>query len=199
MYKIGVPVTTSSKLAMRDREKSAKEFHEMGISRVFVSPGQYEVTAVGRAKMLSDVADHIKFYRNEGFEVGVWGWTFWAKGELPFTEITSLEGKKNHLFYCPADPAFRAFAAEYVADIARLSPDLIQYDDDCRFAHFGNGVNCFCEHHLALISDILGEKVDREKLQKELFVGKTNRYRRAWLEAKGESLRMFARDMRASV
>lgn len=199
MYKLGVPVTTSSKLAAHDREKSAKEFHEMGISRVFVSPGQYEVTPEGRAKMLADVADHIEFYRSEGFEVGVWGWTFWAKGELPFAEITSLEGKKNHLFYCPADPAFRAFAAEYIADIARLSPDLIQFDDDFRFTHFGNGVNCFCEHHLALMRDILGEQVDREKLETELFTGRPNRYRRAWMEAKAESLRMFARDIRAAV
>lgn len=199
MYKIAVPLTLGSSIIKRDRERVHADLSAMGVTRVFISDGQLRVDPEKRKRSMQQLRDNVRYFKALGYEVGIWNWTLWAEDKLPYAEVESLEGKKNPLFYCPLDPGFRAYAADYVAEIATLAPDMIQYDDDFRFTHFGNGVNCFCEHHMREISRILGEEVDRETLQREIFKDGKNRYRDAWLESKANALRLFADQMRAAV
>ncbi len=199
MYRISVPLTLSSSIIKRDRDKVHADLQAVGATRVFISDGQIRVDPQKRKKSMQELGENVRYFKALGYEVGIWNWTLWAEDKLPYAEVESLEGKKNPLFYCPLDPGFRAYAADYVAEIATLAPDMIQYDDDFRSTHFGNGVNCFCEHHMREISRILGEEVDRETLKRELFSGGKNRYRDAWLEAKANGLRLFADEMRAAV
>lgn len=199
MHRISVPLPLSSGIIKRDREKVHQDLQAIGATRVFIADGQYRVDTEKRRLGFSQMKENIDYFRALGYEVGIWIWTFWASGKLPYTEITSLEGKSAPLFYCPMDAGFRAFASDYVAEIAALGPDIIMYDDDFRFGHLGNGVNCFCEHHVKEISRLLGEEVDREVLAREVFRDGKNRYRDAWMQAKATSMRLFADDVRAAV
>ena len=52
---------------------------------------------------------------------------------------------------------------------------------------------------MALLKKELGEPVSLDDLKKHLFTGEPNRYRRAWLNANGESLKGFARAVRDAV
>ena len=57
-----------------------------------------------------------------------------------------------------------------------------------------------CPLHLARISELLGgEEITREILMEKAFTGGKNRYRDAWLQACGESLRILAKKLRAAV
>ena len=199
MYRISVPLPLSSSIIKRDREKIHADLSALGATRVFIADGQYRVNPEDRKRAFAEMKDNIEYFRALGYEVGIWIWTLWSSGQLPYAEIESIEGKHAPLFYCPLDEGFRAFAADYVREIATLGPDMILYDDDFRSAHLANGVNCFCKHHMREMSMMLGEELERKTLEREIFTGGRNRYRDAWMEAKAKGLRLFADDMRAAV
>ncbi|MBR1868278.1 MAG: hypothetical protein IJ800_06870 [Clostridia bacterium] len=73
------------------------------------------------------IKEHISLFKNAGFEVGVWIWTFMIVGDTKYEHITSPNGKISANQICPSDENFRKFAAEYVKDIAKLSPDIIMF------------------------------------------------------------------------
>lgn len=113
-------------------------------------------------------------------------------------KITSIYGDVRRHEACPLDPAFRAFAADYIRELAGCGVDIILFDDDYRLTVHNKDLACACELHLRLTADILGRPVTREEIV-EAMVGKPNPVRSAFQKAKGESLLLFARQMRSTL
>lgn len=108
--------------------------------------------------------------------------------------------------FCPLDPGFRTVFVRNLTKLATTRPDLIMIDDDLRLAGHGPvAVGCACPRHMALFNEraraagVIEQDMTREELAAVLLTGKPTGHRRVWLELQGDTLRDFARDLRAAV
>ena len=199
MYKISVPIINDI-VDRCGRERLTEELRRLDADRVFLALSFYETDPEKKEQVLKQLRNNIRYFKDQGFEVGTWIWTFWIKGEHSYTTMQAVDGTNIAEFICPTDGDFRKFATDYIQDIAACGPDLIMFDDDFRYGfHCGFSPACLCDHHLAAIQDILGEPCDRETLRKHILEGGKNKYRDAWLQANGDAFRLFAREMREAV
>ena len=196
-YTTIVPVD-SANLARAGRERTAQALRKAGINRVLLAIGSYKSDPDARMRQLDALYENLEFMKREGFDAGAWLWAFMYDGG-EYTRVAGFDGRSSKQSCCPLDPEFREFCAGYVRDIARLSPSLILFDDDLRFGHLDIGLGCRCEKHTADILKRLDERLSPDELVRRAFNGGENRYRRAWLDSMGDSIRRFARDMRAAV
>jgi len=197
MYKISIPV--SNKNAKRnDRELLIKELKRFDAERVFLALSLYELDETKRKKAMEELADNCRFFKEKGFEVGSWIWTFQIKGNTEFRNMRSLNGKELENFMCPTDEKFVKFVTDYVKDIARCGVDIIQFDDDFCYGFVGECA-CLCDGHIAEINRITGEKSTREELEKYITSGGKNKFRDAYLKVNGDSFRNFAKSVRDAV
>lgn len=197
MYQISVPIMNKN-FKRSDREKAVAYFKAMGVHRVFLAMDIYENDENQRRKALDELKDNAAYLKMEGFEVGVWSWSFWMKDASGYTRIKRTSGAET-TFVCPSDPAFRAFAAGYIKDFARCGIDIILYDDDYRYGYFDDEQGCLCENHVRYMEELLGEKLPENYIKDKLLSGGRNKYRSAWLTANRHYLLEFAREMRKSV
>ena len=203
MYKISVPAMVTAETF--DPQQVIADLRAMGAHRVLLAidflshdrrimEGYYE--ALARA---------IPPFREAGIEVGIWFWTFRFFSEEPrYTVMVNALGEDCHtttVKYCPLDSGFLSFMEEHVKRLAALHPDLILFDDDLAFGFTSmKAPACFCPLHRQKMAEFLdGEIPAAEGLYEKMFSGQKNRYRSAFRRALGESLRNFARRMRAAV
>ena len=154
----------------------------------------------------------VKFFRDNGFEVGVWLGGF-GHGDFlvgfghenmeklkRYTSIKGVDGNVAKHGICPLDENFRKDYFDGLKYVASFGPDIIMFDDDFRMdSRAGYRMGCFCDKHLALFEKELGEKVDTEVFEKLVFTGKRNKYRTAWMNGLGYGLELFAKGARAAV
>lgn len=197
LYTTIVPID-SANLARAGRGRTAQALRKAGINRVLLAIGSYKSDLDARARQLDALYENLEFMKREGFDAGAWLWAFMYDGG-EYTRVAGFDGRSSKQSCCPLDPGFREFCAGYVRDIAALSPSLILFDDDLRFGHLDIGLGCRCELHIADILNRLDERLSPDELVRRAFNGGENRYRRAWLDSMGDSIRRFARDMRAAV
>lgn len=198
MYKISVPIMQAN-LKRCDRERILKELKTFDAERVFLALDTYELDVEKRRRVLDDLADNCRFFKEKGFEVGAWIWTFWVKDNKVFRNMRSITGKEIKEFMCPTDERFIEFATEYIKDIAKCGVQIIQFDDDFRYGFLSDSPACLCDNHIAKINDITGEKSTREELEKYITSGSKNKFRDAYLKANGDAFKSFAKAIRASV
>lgn len=213
MYKISVPVMLSERF---DKDKTLLALRKMDAERIFLAIPILSFDQDKRKDTLKSLEDLIKFYKSEGLETGVWLWTFWRSNldKAPFDMpiITAFNGKTaeensgceptgeiSSAFFCPSSEEFITDTCDFLKAVAKLSPDIIMFDDDFRFGNLPTGFGCCCDNHLKMMSEKLGEAVSREKLQEKLFCGGQNRFRDAFLISLGESLKNFAKNVRIAV
>lgn len=196
MYRISVPVDNSM-LKTSGRDRIAEEVEKMEAERVFLSMECYAIDKQKQEKAFSELADNAAYFHKKGYEVGAWICAFMFREPNSYQHMVTLGGSSAGA--CPTDENFIAFAADYLKQIARSGVDLIMFDDDFRLGWLGNGPACFCPNHLAAINRITGETHTREELQELVFAGGKNRYRDAWLQANGDSMRHFSERMRQAV
>lgn len=194
MYKVSVPLVSQT-LYRSDLQKLTQSLKQADVQRIFLSIGTYIMDAKKRKACMDTLREQCAFLKSEGFEVGVWVWTVQLPEENNFAKITSIYGKETAGEACPADPAFRAFAGEYIKELATCGVDLILLDDDYRLTLNSRDFACACEHHLRLTAQHLGRPVTRQEIA-EAMTGKPNPVRTAFQHAKGESLLVFAQEMR---
>lgn len=213
MYKISVPVMVTDRF---DKEKTLLQLQKMEADRVFLAIDILSFDDKKRKNLLNTLNNLILFFKSAKLEVGVWLWAFWrtdiemAKTYMPV--ITGFDGKTaeeksgcgptgiiSSAFYCPSSPEFIADTCEFLKEIAKLSPDIIMFDDDFRFGYLPTGFGCCCDNHLEMMGEELGEPVSRNGLTEKLFCGGKNRYRNAWLNALGNSLKIFSKSVREAV
>ncbi|MBQ7321990.1 MAG: ASCH domain-containing protein [Clostridia bacterium] len=161
-----------------------------------------------RAAMCRLLQENIAFFQKHGYHVGIWVQAFGfgdplqgenARVAKNYTRLRSVGGreKPDSDMLCPEDPQFMADYLEFVRDMAGCGGEMLMLDDDLCLS-VRPGIGCFCERHLALIEQELGEPL-RGDLPTLLFTGGQNRYRDAWLTVMGNTLRRFARRVREAI
>ncbi len=197
MYRISVPIMNSH-IERAGRDRLAQMLKEMGAERVFLALDSYILDGDRRCAELEKLRDNCEYFKAQGFETGAWIWTFMINAEYKtgYTYMESPFGRVSETQVCPSDPDFRAFAGEYIKDIARCGVEIIMFDDDFRYGYIDIGMGCTCRNHRARMSELIGEELPEEGLAEKLLAGGPNRYRSAWLRANGEYFRQFAREMR---
>ena len=197
MYTVSVPLVSQT-LCRSDRKDLAQRLKNAGVSRIFLSIGTYIADPEKRSACMATLRDNCAFFKAEGFETGVWVWTIQFPEENAYTKITSIYGEVQQHEVCPADPAFRDFAADYVKELAGCGVDIILFDDDYRLTVHNADLACACELHLGLTEKILGRPVTRQEIE-HAMVGAKTPVRSAFQQAKRESLLEFARVMRQAL
>lgn len=198
MYRISVPLMNAN-IKRNDRERVLEELKRLDAERVFLALDTYELDENKRRHILAELADNCRFFKENGFEVGAWIWTFWVKNNRSFRNMRSIKGTEIKEFMCPTDEEFVKFSADYIQNIARCGVDIIQFDDDLRYGFLGDSAACLCDGHIAAINRITGEVSTREELEKYIVSGSKNKFRDAFLKVNGDSLRNFAREVRRAV
>lgn len=199
MYKISVPVINNKLYGNpEEREKVLSALKKTSAQRVFLSIGQHIIDPEERKTEFAMLKDNCGFLKSNGFEVGVWLWTFLSDSETPYTKITGANGQETSA-NCPMDRDFVAFMQQYIADLGKCGVDLILFDDDFRFGHQSGSISCTCKLHMARIKELLKEDISPEELKDKALTGGANAYRDAWMQANGESLMQFAASMREAL
>ncbi len=204
MYTTSVPfiVKTVSKHSI---DKAIAEAKRSKANRVMLAVSNGPGNAVmgdskeAKEKMLLQTKKVMEAFKKEGFEVGIWVWTFMTKS-TNFTHIESPLGNTVPDECCPADTKFGEFVADFLKSFAELEPDFILLDDDYRLGFFFHvQIGCTCKHHMKMISDDLGEKLKSSDIKDHLLSGGRNKYRSAFIRANRKSLLDFAAKMRKSI
>lgn len=201
MYKLSLPIQNKSL-----NEQNKRIFSDLckraGIGRIFLTASLSE-----DRKMLSD---NIAFFKNEGFEVGIWvgntighGATLLGGADTganpKYQPLVNLDGNALHGTNCPFDENFKSFLAKSVALLTDCGTDMLMLDDDFRLSQHGRSPACACHLHLARISKYCGEEVTLEDLNRFAFTGKRNKYRDGWMKAQADSLEELAQAIREEV
>lgn len=198
MYKISVPILNRN-IKRNGREQTLSLLRRMDAERVILALGCYELDSANRQAVLDELTDNCRFFKEQGFEVGSWIWTFWVKNNRSFINMRSIKGTEISEFMCPTDENFVKFASKYAADIAKCGVDFIQYDDDFRYGFLSDSPACLCDRHIELINGITGEAKTREELYSYIVSGEKNKFRDAYLKVNGDAFRHFAATVRAEV
>lgn len=199
-YTVSVPVINGC-FKRQGREAVVSELKKLGAKRVFLARSIYTTDTDKLHRMLDELRDNCAYLKKNGYEVGVWGWSFIIEGEADsFTRIKSLDGKfSDETYRCPLDPEFREFVGNYVAELAKTGVDIILFDDDYNLAFWRGNIACGCELHMSRIQEILGEEITNEDFKARVLTGRKNKYRDAYLAVNREALEGFARHIRKSV
>ncbi len=196
MYNVSVPIT--NRIVKRaGREKILASLKNLNAKRIFMAQDTYYVDTVKREEELRNLKENCAYFKENGLEVGAWTLSFSVTGNTQFTTMKTLDGfvLKD---CCPLDEDFRRFVGGYIEDIAKTGVDMIMFDDDYRYG-FRKGMNCACDKHLALIGEKVGEDLTPDTLRLKALSNGKNKYRDALLEVNGESLKVFAKEMRSYV
>ncbi|MBQ8345611.1 MAG: hypothetical protein IJY42_05030 [Clostridia bacterium] len=211
MYKISVPVMNTAVTA-DSRPVYAELLRKARVDRIFLCVTDYSYETGDLCNCIPSLRENVAYFQEQGFETALWvaetighGMALSGVKALSsdqnslFAPLVDLEGNVRHGTHCPSDSAFRRLAASFVAELATTGASAIMLDDDFRMSAHGPNPCCACEAHLQEISRICGEPVTRENLKQAVMAGKPNRYRDAWLQAQGESLKSLAREIREAV
>jgi hypothetical protein len=111
----------------------------------------------------------ISFFKQEGFEVGVWMDAFGHGGVLAhsttseyvkeFERIRGADGRFAQEGFCPLDDNFRSVYVSAIKQVAKMGPDLIMLDDDFRMNIRQYHMGCCCDRHMKILCDRLGEEI----------------------------------------
>lgn len=198
MYKISVPVMNRN-VKRSDRERLLREIKRFNAERIFLALDTYKMDINKRVEVLNELSDNCKFFKEKGFEVGAWIWTFGVKNNTEFRNMRSIKGTEIREIMCPTDEKFVEFATDYMSDIAKCGIDLIMFDDDFRYGFLSDSPACLCDKHIEIINSITGEKSTREEIYSHIVSGRKNKFRDAYLKANGDAFRNFAYAVRNAV
>ena len=198
MYKISVPVKSIT-LRPDDRQRMLEELRRLDTERVFLTLGCYELDQEKRRRALDALKNNCAFFKENGFEVGTWIWTFWLKDNKKFRNMRSIQGTEISEFMCPTDDSFVNFVTDYIKDIVACGVDLIMFDDDFRYGFLSDSPACLCDEHIRRINAITGDSLTRDELCGHIISGAKNKYRDAYLKVNGDAFRSFAKRVREAV
>ncbi len=154
-----------------------------------------------------DVKFAIDSFRENGMEVGFWFSAF-GHGSILFgvspdvgagkyVSITGIDGNVSQHGHCPLDENFKRDYYEGLKLAASFKPDMILFDDDFRITNRrGYRMGCFCELHRADYFNRIGEVLPLPEVEDRIFHGGKNKYRDAYMDMLGDTLRGFLRGAR---
>ncbi len=221
---VSIPIINSVSTE-KTRWDFIRYFEEAKVDRVFVFVDNPFENKEALAEAMALLRENLRFYANpveengtvhSGYEVAVWINGFGHGGALAhdkaektghYTRLRGLcNGGEAGDSFCPLDPDYRRMYANFVTEVARTGAPMIMIDDDLRMAGHGPcQVACACELHMALFNEraraagLADHDYTREELAAFLFNGPATPLRKVWLDLMGDTMRDFARDMRAAV
>ncbi len=189
-------------LAERGSAALAAEARRAGADGVELERCLFYPDGERRKRELDRLADEIRFFEDAGFPVSVWTSSLgygpmrdpdFLRRFPRFTPMRSFDGAEAGV--CSTDEAHREAIAENVRDFIRAGAKVILFDDDlvqaCR-----PGVCCVCDEHLRRMAARLGAPSVTPGDVRDAYAGAPNPLRSAALDAMGESLMDFCREMR---
>ena len=207
MYKISIPIG-NIKITDETRDLYLRRWKAAGVDRVFLTTDRiFDQKRYPRIQQ--EFRKNVAWLRENGIEPAIWlGCTIGHGGPLvgqqecdavaDFTLMMTREGQELEGTFCPADEKFIDAVCAYVRALADCDVDTILLDDDIRLSQHG-GFCCACDIHMKRMSELCGEEVKREDLMEKVFTGKPSRYRDAWLQVQGDSMRNYAKRLRQAV
>lgn len=213
MYTTAVPISPASLRDANleeDLQKYLKYLKDGNIKRVFmvVLSGAYSY-AFDEEISSPKLKTAIDFFKNNGFETGVWIGAFGHGMALAhelnvafknkYRKIAGVMGESYDYGYCPDCENYAKDYTDNIKKIAMLNPDLIMIDDDFRLNGRKYHLGCFCEKHLEEFYRLTGEEIPRAEIEKKAFFQKGNKYRDAYMEMSKNTLYGFAKKMRNAV
>lgn len=209
MEKLYVPIMNSA-VNEDNRQGYLKEFSRLKIDVVFIALDRDLLFFKDeRDVALKRLKENVKFFKSNGYEVGVW---FNAYGfGTPMTEkqikasekyvrIKSVKGVQNNACdaLCPECAEFTLDYTNFVKDVAKVGCKMMMLDDDFCLS-VRPGLGCFCDNHIKLLEEELKEKLEGKDLKNLFFSGGKNRYRDAYLKVMKQTNLRFANAVRKSV
>lgn len=203
-----VPLSVSNPLFEQYYPEMVRRCTNAGVGRVFLCVSRCVGDEAQKQRELALLRRYVPRLKVQGFEVGVWFSSLGHGGTTQGTDpaerdalgqMVDLDGERGSESNCPLDPAFQALCGEWVQRLAETGVDIIMLDDDFRMSFRNGGRFCCCEHHRPLLEQALGEPFDAARMKQALSEGGPNRWRDAWLQAQGEGLRRFAKELRRAL
>lgn len=199
MYKISVPIMNRN-MNRVEKEKVLRQLRELDAKRVFIALQVKGSDPEKDKREIETLKNNCLFLKEHGIEeVGAWFWTFLEKGQNDFMHMKTLEGKVLEEDCCPLDEKFCEAKGTYLQELAKTGVDILLFDDDFRYGYRARSMNCICDLHMQKINEILGEDATSELVAHYVLSGDKNKYRAAWMQVNGDSLKEFARRMRTYV
>ena len=188
-----------------------KELSKIKVDTVFIAFERAPLYLKGeeQKRYFDHLKKNVEFFAKNNYKVGVWIDSYGFGANLPagqaeiakdFVRIKSVAGR----YYaegdamCPEDENFVSLYCEHVKRIAKLGVDMIMLDDEYCLS-VRPGLGCFCDLHIKLLEDELGEKLEFDSLKQLIFSGGENKYRNAYIKIMGESNIKFAKAVREAV
>ncbi len=207
-YSLSVPVMNAT-VTRETREEYLRQFFACEVKRVFLVPN----TDVGEGRVLDLdlLQENLAFFEAHGIEAAIWvgetvghgGLTHDAptgQAQPDFVPLVNFDGERRPGTVCPLDTGFQERLQSLFTKLASTGAKLILIDDDFRLSQHGkNAFCCLCPLHVEKINQRCGEVLTREELRDRIFHGKPNKYRDAYLQESGDSLRHLARLLRSAV
>ena len=204
--KLYMPVMSCT-LREDKREIYSDMLKKCGADAVFIAFGGRADFYVDGGERSEFLQSDIEFFEKEGFEVGVWitslgyGTPINPKYIPYLKDFTKIKGADSICYgdgFCPEDDAYMDKYLTWLDKVVKKGVKMLMIDDElCLSARPGLG--CFCDKHIKLLEAELGESLEGKDVRELFFTGKTNRYRKAWEKVSGDTLRNFARKVRAKV
>lgn len=172
-------------------------YHSIGAEQIFLCPDPERDIArqCGKIKALAPI------FQKDGLKVGVWFTVLFStkKNTEGYQEWINLAGEIVSGRRCPSDQRFANAICNVIAQFADTGVDCVMLDDDFRMNINQLKPCCFCKNHISYIESLLGEPVDLKTLQENMFTGKPNRYRDAWMDANMHFLEELSWKIRKTV
>ncbi|MBE7024638.1 MAG: hypothetical protein E7408_01115 [Ruminococcaceae bacterium] len=205
MHKITVPYGLHSILHYGD-EATLSELKRGKVDRIFIYVPSVFEDSPQRKEMLANLSEKLRFFEENGLETGVWvspllGFGGDSEGHTAYTSVRKLHDGTEYVgVCCPLDPAFVEGAGNYLNAVAKSGAKIILLDDEyCLSGRSDGGIGCCCDKHLRLYADRVGEYMTPEEIRNKAFFGEGNKYRDAWMDLQGETLRHLAEQLREAV
>ncbi len=174
-----------------NREKYLTDLERVGAHTVFLAMDRSWLFADECPEDMGLLEENLRYFRSRGYGVGVWVQAFGFGDPIPkdrsgivsrYTRLRSVTGKEAMGdALCPLDPLFVSSYERLLRRVAETDPDLIMMDDDMCLS-VRPGLGCFCDRHMALLEQELGESLAGRDLAGLFFTGGKSRYRSAWLK-----------------
>ena len=112
--------------------------------------------------------------------------------------VKNIHGETTQRF-CPLYDEHVDYYCECIKKIVSCGVKRIMFEDDFRMHSPVDYFQCFCDKHLELYSELLGETVTIEKMREELLKSEPSKCREAWMRGNQLTLERFAKKIRAAV
>ena len=201
MYRLCIPIINDGR-GINDLKELANELKRAGADNVFVVFSR----VLDSRDMLNEVTQRFietkTLLEDMGFKVGAWlaptiGYggksSFDNDAPQKYTKIVTDKGRVLEGGFCPLDEGFEKDFMNTLSAVANTGVEEVLFEDDYTLTggKMFHEHGCCCRKHLKLLSERLGEDISREFLSEKLYAPDGLKYRQAFLDLMGETLKNF--------